>query len=302
MLRKSVLVVMIEFSGVQLHLVVGSPVVVWSTIDWSAITWLTILGVVSGVWCISAMVHCRAGHTSLSRVTTMVVGGVSSSHLRVASTLGSHVALPESELAATAALSGVVVGWARAVALLLLVVLDDHDLPCSSDQEEEDGEDGDGEDGGVQRADVAEVAGAGSCVVGTADTEGCVNNAAASICAVAGVVGDSSECACKQDVEQNSQEAEELVSCQAQAEDNAKDGVECCGTDKTLNCLLPCWDDVVVVRQDSQKVGVDSEADGSASELKDAQANEAEAKKSTADAHCVDVLLWVVEEGKRVLT
>ena len=252
----------------------GMPVVLVS------VAGLSILRLGCSDWCKAAVVHRGSGHTSLVRVTT---NRCSSSELSIAGTLGSLVALPK---LATAA-GGVVVLWAGAITLLLLMVLHNHELPASGDEEQEDAENGNGKDSGVQAARIAEAAGTWCALVVQASTDGCVDDAAAGICAMAGVVGDGSKCSSEADIKEDAQETEETMTSEAKTEDDAKNGVESSCANDSLDSLLPCWDCNVVSREHREEVGVNAEGDGSTTKFEDAQANEAEAQNCTADCHGV---------------
>ena len=242
-----------------------------------AIPWLAILGVGS-VWDISRI----QGAACLLAVSAEGVGFrvASSSHLSIS--VAALVALPGHSQATTVA---VVVGWGRAVPLLLLVVLDKHELPDGRDEEEEDGNDCNSKGCSVEGAGVAKVESARSRGVAGTSAERGVDDAFAGVCTVAGVVGDCRKAACEEDVEKDGDEAEEGDAAQTEGQEDTEDGVEDGSTAHALNCFLPCRNVGIVVGEDCEEVGINAQDDGSSAEFENAKTCGAEAQEDTTDSH-----------------
>ena len=181
------------------------------------------------------------------------------------------LALPELAASTCACTLGVVVGWRWAISLLLLVVLDQQDLPCGSDEEKEDADDGDSEDCGVEGADITIVAGTGSRVIAESSAKGRVDCAFARIGAMSSIVCNDSEAADEAQVEEDCKVGEEADAAEEESEDDAKDGVEDGCAAHSFNHLLPCWNVDILVGENREKVGVDSEDDGCTGELEESQ-------------------------------
>jgi hypothetical protein len=167
---------------------------------------------------------------------------------------------------------GVVVGWARAKTLLLLVLADKEDLEESSNEEQESGDNGHGEHSLVHAASIArgdgvrqvlalvkaEVAKALRVGIGVANTKGSVHNAGAGVGTSAGQDGDSDEATNAQDVNENRSEGEEGDAAEAAGEDHSSDGVEHSNARNALNSLLPGGNALVAIGAYCEEVGVDA--------------------------------------------
>lgn len=251
-----------------------------------AVAGLTVLGL-RGVRSMTGVVHggaCHAGFVTGSNSRAMVTWRSGSSrHLSVTSAPGSPaVALPEWTTTGSA---GVVVGWAWAVALLLLVVAGEKELDSGGDEKEEDVDNRHGEAGRVQAAHIAPVSSSRSGLTAEARAEGSVDDAFACVGAMAGVVRDGCKASDEANVEDDGDESEESDAAQEERQEDAEDEVQAGGARHALNGLLPCWNVDVLVGQNREEVAVDTKDDSSAGELEETQASLAETEESTAECH-----------------
>lgn len=204
------------------------------TVSWLTILWLCGVGVVAN------------GGTSLTACSSQ-----STSTLDIAGSSG----LPLPEWTSTRSLC-VVVGWGGAISLLSLVVSNHQNLPNSCDEEEEDGNDGNRKNRSVESAGKTQVgevsrilaaaeaksilAVAGTLAVRWAVTKRRLDIAAAAVGTVASEPSDGSKCTDEAYIEEDSKEAEKHVPTEAEDEEDAENGVECCCASQALNCLPLC--------------------------------------------------------------
>jgi hypothetical protein len=276
-----------------------SGVVVAVRVDTSALG----LGVVAAVGAVGSIGSGRDGISSVSVGTidlVVLVAGSSNGATSVASLVRGTkvVGVAGSEAASTNGSAGgtelgilvdllavpevalgrarsVVVGWAGAEALLLLVLADKDDLHEGGDDEEDDGDDGDGEGGGVQAAGGAWGDGVGEVLAlasadavaaetvgvvqsGVAATERGIDDASARAGTMAGQDGDGDEAADEQDVEKDGGEGEEGNAAEAAGEDSCSDGVEDCNTRNALDGLLPGGNALIAVCAHGKEIRVDA--------------------------------------------
>ena len=99
------------------------------------------------------------------------------------------------------------------------------------------------------------------------------------------VVCNGSEAASEEDVEDDAQEAKDANATEAQSEDNREEGVENTGARHALNSLLPGWDRHIVLRKDSEEIGINAEDDGGTCEFENAKASGRDAEHGTAESH-----------------
>lgn len=147
------------------------------------------------------------------------------------------------------------------------------------DDEEEDGDDRDSEGSGVQAAGgvwshlvgVVLIAVCSASIVArdvavrVTRAEWCVEIARAAR-AITRHDSNGNECSCKEDVEDESDDAEEGDAAEAAGQDNGKDGVESRCSRETLDSLLPCRNVVRSIGLNGEEVRVDAEHDSCAAE------------------------------------
>jgi hypothetical protein len=184
---------------------------------------------------------------------------------------GLRLALPEVALCRAA---GVVVGWARAETLVLLVLADEEDLEERSHQEEEDANNADSENSCVHAAgsagryrvgEVLALSGAESILskafrvhCSVANAKRGVHDSSAGLRAAAGKDSDGDETTDEKDVEDDRSDGEEADATEAASKNHSRDGVEHSNTGDTLNSLLPCGDALIAVCAYCEEVGVNA--------------------------------------------
>lgn len=204
-------------------------------------------------------VDSAAGEASVAAWSDsgMIVGGSgwkSSCELGITSVVDLSLALPE-----LATASCVVVAWAGAISLILLVVSNKSDLDGSGNGEEEAVDNRNSEYSRVQSASIVEcVAIDGIVIVGAvADRSSDVTTAAA--CTILGHNSHSNESADEENVKDYCDETEEADATQEAGKENTKDCVKTSCAADTLNSLPLVLNWQIVVCEDCEEVGEDAQ-------------------------------------------
>jgi len=197
-----------------------------------------------------------------------------------------------------AAATGVAVGGAGAVPLLLLVVPADGYLDEGRDKEEDSSDDGDGEADSVQAARSTKRRSIGDLVLAVltsleallrvrlAFSKWSVDLARAAGCAVAGQYRNGNKGASEENIKDNGEESEEGLSAEEAGEEDSESSVEDCDTRETLDGFPPGEDLEVAVGEDRKEVGKDAEDDAGAAELYGIEDGLEQLQESASESHC----------------
>lgn len=209
-------------------------------------------------------------------------------HFGITETWGPATALPELNSATTS----VVVSWAGAKALLLLVVTGKEDLDNRGEKEEDRSDNSDCESSRVQPTSGSEGHSVGDLVseallrIGRTISNRCVYIAAAALRAVASKHCDSNKGSRKEDIKNDAEKGKECFSTKTAGEEDSENGIQDGCSRDALNGLALFRDGDISIRKNRQEVAVDTEYDASTAKFECIEDGLEQFQKGPAESHC----------------